>query len=45
MLPNLQNSVSVNSALSEGLCLSRTSVNSRHHEMSYEHNLNLFCVF
>ena len=45
MLPNLQSSVTINSALSEGLCLSCTSVNSRHHEMSYEHNLNLFYFF
>lgn len=45
MLPNLQSSVSVNSALSERLCLSCTGVNSRHHEMSYKHNLHLFSFF
>lgn len=45
MLPNLQSGVTRNSALSEGLCVSCTSVKSRHHEMSYEHNLNPFYDF
>lgn len=42
MLPNLQSSVTVNSALSEGLCLSCTSVNSHRREMTNEHHLSLF---
>lgn len=34
MLPNLQSSITINSALSGGLRLSCTSVNRHHREMS-----------
>lgn len=45
MLPNLQSSITINSALAEALGLSCTSTNNHHCQLSYEHNLNLFYYF
>lgn len=45
MLPNLQSSVTINSALAEALGLSCTSTNNHHCELNYEHSLSLFYNF